>query len=153
MIIHAFYFSIGCSPHSSLLPFLLLVKFLKREKRKSFTFTHIFATSNARHSFLCLDLTVHLLPVFFSLKDSSISCRKDLMAVNSVLFCLLKNLYFSFMFEDCFRWLSNFRWAVSIFLYLKVSFYCHLCCIISNRKSDIILSFVHLYVICRLTAL
>ena len=86
-----FYFYLYYKFHNSLLLFLFLVKFKNLKKERLLCLP------------MCLLLPVPFIPFlrsefpsvscFFSLNSSNISCRKDMLAMSSLTFCLLKNAF------------------------------------------------------------
>lgn len=79
--------------------------FLKKLKEVCYANIHIYYAW--QFSFHLEDLIFHLV-FLYSLKNfCSTSCSEDLLATNSLVFVYLKCLYYTFIFEEYFHWLTG----------------------------------------------
>ena len=88
------------------------IKSTKQEKNKRFYFMFTYSSSLCRPDFL----TYHFLSLW---RIFNISCKADLLATNTLNFCLSEKVYFSFNFEDVYN-AKHFRLVNFVLITLEI---------------------------------
>ena len=110
-----------------------------------YIFTHIITIFGVLHSLICIHIFIwHHFPSA-RMSAFKISYHVSMPIINSLAFVCLENFQSPLFLKNC-SCKQNFRLKESSVTSLKIMLHCLLTCIVSNRKSDVILIFLLLFI-------